>query len=119
MEGREKAQLNETGEKNIQFEFFIQVRYLIPSVPGVPYPPLLLLVLLLAINYCRRHEIDENMGQDVTTGVNDRGNNLSPVTVTPAMIYRNCQINTKSLRIFIKIKIRPNGTLRGPEDTES
>jgi hypothetical protein len=77
---------------------------------------LLLLVLLLAINYCLCHEIYENMGEGLTTGVNDPGNNLSPVTVTPAMIYRNCQINTKlriSLRIFIKIKIRPNGTLRG------
>jgi hypothetical protein len=34
--------------------------------------------LLPAINYCRCHEIDENTGQGLITGVNDTNDNLSP-----------------------------------------
>jgi hypothetical protein len=38
--------------------------------------------LLPSINYRRCHnEIDENTGQGLITGVNDTGNNLSPVTL--------------------------------------
>jgi hypothetical protein len=41
------------------------------------------------INYRQCHEIDENMGQGLTTAVNNTGNNLSHVTTTQATIY--CQ----------------------------
>jgi hypothetical protein len=41
--------------------------------------------LLLAINYRRCHGDDDNPGQCLSTGVRDTGNNLSPVTNTPAL----------------------------------
>jgi hypothetical protein len=47
--------------------------------------------LLPSINYRRCHdEIDENTGQGLITGVNDTANNLLPVTMTTAIIYRWC-----------------------------
>ncbi len=32
-------------------------------------------------------EIDENPGKGLITGVNDTGNNISPVTTTPAITF--------------------------------
>ncbi len=102
--------MNESGEIKT-FNLSSLYRYLIPSVT----------VLLLAINYCRSHAIDENMGQGLTTSVqrhrqkfiagnSDTGNDLSQLSNTKLRV---------SLRIFKKVKIPPNGTLRGPEETES
>jgi hypothetical protein len=36
----------------------------------------------------RCHGIDENPEQGLICGINDTGDNLSPVTTTPAIIYR-------------------------------
>jgi ABC-type multidrug transport system fused ATPase/permease subunit len=45
--------------------------------------------LLSALNYRQCHDFKGNMGQGLTTVVNNTGNNLSHVTTTPATIY--CQ----------------------------
>jgi hypothetical protein len=38
-------------------------------------------------------EIDENLRQGVTVGVNDTGNNSSLVTRSLAIIYRQCRLH--------------------------
>ncbi len=40
-----------------------------------------LVSLLPEFNYCRCHEIDENTGQGLITGVSDTSNKLSPVSL--------------------------------------
>ncbi len=47
-----------------------------------------LMLLLPAIYYHRCHGIDENLEQSLISSVNDTGDNLLPVTTTPAIIYR-------------------------------
>ena len=65
--------------------------------------------------------IGSNPWHGLITGVNDTGDNLSPVTMTPLIMYHHAvsttpAINTKlliSLQICIKIWNGPHGILRG------
>ncbi len=58
---------------------------------------------------------DENPEQGLITGVDDTEDNLSPVTMTPGLIYIAGVNDTKlqiSPRIFVKIQNSPNKILR-------
>ncbi len=62
-------------------------------------------------------KIDENPGKDLITGVNDTGNNLSPVTATPAITFRSYEYVRYAS--FCKNMKWPQGILRVPGETDT
>ncbi len=76
--------------------------------------------VLLPEIHCRSHGIDENPEQDLTSGVNDTGDNLSPVTMTLAIINRRCCWHWWTANISLILRknlIGPNRKLRCQGET--
>jgi hypothetical protein len=76
--------------------------FTLPFLLNVHFDSVALLKPAINYRFCRCyqgkinrlcHEIFENPGQGVIACFNDSGNNILPVSMTPAMIYHGCHLH--------------------------